>query len=106
MGKTSRDKGVKGEREFDVLAQENGCTVARHNKDPNLPDMTLDKLTCEVKYRKNVPKAVYDWLEQDGADVVAMRRISTGDRGKPWLVVMRAGLFFELMENRRNMHTN
>ena len=95
---------MKGEREFDLIAQENGCTVLRHNEDPDAPDMTLDDITCEVKYRSTVPKAVYDYLEQDGADVAAMRRISKTERGNGWLVVMRAGLFFELAENRRNVH--
>lgn len=93
MGKKSRTKGYLGEYEWRKLVESAELPIIWHNEDPNRPDTTVAGLTCEVKRGSHIPKTIYDWLEYQEADILAVRR----DR-KEWLVVVRADLFLKMLK--------
>ena len=103
MGKASRDKGKRGEREIAALFRAHGFSARRgqqHSGGPDSPDVVHDVpgLHVEVKFRQQV--SVFAALEQasrdtalEDAPVVFMRKLR-----KPWIVVMDADDFLDLME--------
>lgn len=96
MGKASRDKGKRGEREVVNLLKEAGHQAQRtaplqaHSGDDSGADVLLDnKYKIEVKRRKNGFKQLYDYIEDvDFAFVRADRR--------KHIVAMSAETFLEL----------
>ena len=90
----SRRKGYMGELEARKLCKRQGFSVRWHPEDPTYPDITLDeKITCEIKYGTQIPKTLYKWFKEKGADVLLIRRVSKNDKMLPWLVVMKVDLF-------------
>lgn len=95
MGKASRDKGKRGERELAALLREHGFSAERGFSQCRGGDVSADVVGlpgwhCEVK-RYAAPQCV-KWYEQAmrdaqcGAEPVVFTR---GDRGK-WLAVVDA----------------
>ncbi len=104
MGKASRDKGKRGEREIAALFRAHGFQAKRGQQfrgGPDSPDIIHDilGLHVEVKFREQV--SVFAALEQvsrdagydGGSPAVFMRKLR-----KPWIVVMDADDFLDLME--------
>jgi len=97
MGKASRDKGMRGEREFAELV--GGCRIplsGAQNGFENdvLVPTPIGTIRAEVKRRGSGFTTLYRWLEdeREKPDIVAFR----ADR-KPWLVCMELGTFLRLI---------
>ena len=104
-GKTSRRKGYIGEKKARDLLESLGYEIRWQAEDPKKPDIRvvaknhpngIDKIPVgkdyEVKYRKNVSKMIYDWLEEKNADVLLCKRVNKKDgRSYPWLKIERFG---------------
>jgi hypothetical protein len=95
MGKSQRDKGQRGEREFAKLVDGtkqalSGALGGEFSNDVLLPN----GWKAEVKRRKSGFKTLYDWIEdeREKPDCVAIRV----DR-KDWIVSMKLDKFLELM---------
>ena len=110
MGKASRDKGKRGEREIAALFRAHGFNARRgrqYQGGPDSPDVVHNLPGApyvEVKFREQVsPYAVLEQVSRDagyegGHPIVFMRKLR-----KPWIVVMDANDFLEIMtwlENR------
>ncbi|SDI15449.1 hypothetical protein SAMN05192534_12349 [Alteribacillus persepolensis] len=95
MGKPSRDKGQRREREFAELM--NGEKVPQSGAAGGnfSNDVRALGLEWEVKAKKDGWKTIYKWLEdeREKPDALALK----ADR-KDWLVVMKAEDFKKLME--------
>jgi len=97
MGKASRDKGLRGEREFAELV--GGCRIPLSGAQAGfendvLIETPVGTLRAEVKRRKGGFATLYAWLEdeREKPDIVAFR----ADR-KPWLVCMELDVFLKLI---------
>ena len=101
MGKKSQKKGWRGEYEFRQLCKNYGIEAVWQAEDPKKPDIRLAGMECEIKYRASVPKALYTWLAEKNADMLAIKRISSLSKGNDWLIVMRWPLFFSFLENKK-----
>ncbi len=108
MGKASRDKGKRGEREIAALFRAHGFNARRGQQfrgGGDSPDIIHDipGLHVEVKFRENVsPYAALDQVSRDAdledTPVVFMRKLR-----KPWIVIMDADDFLEIIEERRSL---
>ena len=109
MGKASREKGKRGEREIAALFRAHGFQAKRgqqYRGGPDSPDIVHDLpygLYVEVKFREQVsPYAALEQVSCDAAledtPVVFMRKLR-----KPWIVVMDADDFLDLMEERKDV---
>ena len=97
MGKKSRDKGLRGEREFAsvVGGQKIPLSGAQNGFENDVLVPThIGILRAEVKRRKSGFLTLYGWLEdeRERPDLVAFR----ADR-KPWLVAMPIDVFLRLI---------
>jgi len=97
MGKVSRDKGMRGEREFAELVDGRRVPLSgaqRGFENDVVVPTPAGELRVEVKRRKNGMNTLYSWLEdeRERPDIVAFR----ADR-KPWLVCMELGTFMRLI---------
>ncbi|TFJ92162.1 hypothetical protein [Lentibacillus salicampi] len=93
MGKASRDKGQRREREFADLI--GGYRVPLSGAQEHYGNDVIGMgLEWEVKAKKDGFKTIYDYVldEREQPDAVALK----ADR-KPWLVVMTLEQFQELM---------
>ena len=107
MPKRSRDKGKRGEREVVALFKAHGFEARRgqqYRGGPDSPDVIHDVpgLHVEVKFREQA--SLFVALEQASRDaaledtpVVFMRKLR-----KPWLVVIDADDFLDLIEEIQN----
>lgn len=97
MGKASRDKGLRGEREFAELVGGRRIPLSGAQRgfenDVEVPT-PMGTLRAEVKRRKSGFATLYGWLEdeRESPDIVAFR----ADR-KPWLVAMPLEVFQRLI---------
>jgi hypothetical protein len=96
MGKSQRDKGARGEREFAKLVKGarvplSGAMGGEYSNDVTLPN----GWSVEVKRRKEMEKTLYSWIldEREKPDAVAFRADN-----KPWIVCMTLDKFLSLME--------
>lgn len=97
MGRASRDKGMRGEREFAELVGGKRIPLSgAQNGFENdvLVPSPIGELRAEVKRRKSGFSTLYGWLEdeRERPDIVAFR----ADR-KPWLVAMTLDVFLKLI---------
>ena len=94
MGKKSRDKGARGERELAALL--GGKRVPLSGAaDGFFNDVELSNgMRVEVKRRKDGFKQLYDWVfdERERPDMVAIRT----DR-RPWVIAMPIETLIKLM---------
>lgn len=111
MSINSREKGARGEREFAEFMRDYGIAARRGQQfsgGADSPDVVheLDGYHIEVKrVERGNP---YDWFEQAVHDtqhslkvpVVAHRR-----NNKPWLVILSAEAFMEILLNAGNRPT-
>lgn len=101
MGRASREKGKRGEREWANYLRQRGIDARRGRQyagHPDAPDVVgIDGWFCEVKRRERL--AVEKWVEQAEADAGPEDRVYVAHRrnGKPWLVTLRACDFVELL---------
>ncbi len=107
MGKMSKEKGKRGEREFSALLTEHGFEARRgvqYQGGTDSPDVVckeLDQLHFEVKRTETL--SLYPAMSQatqDGGEkvpVVAHRR-----NGKPWLCIMKADDLLNLIKGDRH----
>ena len=110
MGRASRDKGARGEREWrDVLTAagypaERGCQRKGGPDSPDVDCPSLSGLHFEVKRVEKLN--IYTALGQamcdagDRVPIVAHRR-----NHSPWLVTLRAGDFFSLLNSFTTTNT-
>lgn len=106
MGKASRNKGKRGEREVVNLLKAAGHHAQRtaplqaHSGDDSGADVLLDdKYKIEVKRRKNSFKTLYDYIEN--VDFAFMR----ADRRK-YIVAMSIETFLELYTDAKESNKN
>ena len=97
MGKASRDKGLRGEREFAELVGGRRVPLSGAQsgfENDVLIETPTGTLRAEVKRRKSGFATLYGWLEdeREKPDLVAFR----ADR-KPWLVCMSLDVFLKLI---------
>ena len=103
MGKKSRDKGNRRERELVKLFQSWGLKAERvplsgaakgsFAGDVDVYRVNADAPLCgECKAKANGFRQLYTWLEHDGADYLALK----ADR-KPWLFVVPEHVMRELL---------
>lgn len=97
MGRASREKGIRGEREFAELVsgQRIPLSGAQDGFEGDVEVPTpAGKLRAEVKRRKGGFATLYGWLEdeREKPDLVAFR----ADR-KGWLVAMPLEVFLKLI---------
>jgi len=99
-GRTSRNKGLRGEREFAELV--GGCRIPLSGAQAGFEnDVAIETpagtLRAEVKRRKSGFTTLYEWIEdeRERPDIVAFR----ADR-KPWLVCMELDVFLKLIGRR------
>jgi len=101
MGKASRDKGMRGEREFAELVSGRRIPLSGaqngFENDVEVPT-PIGTIRAEVKRRKGGFSTLYGWLEdeRERPDIVAFR----ADR-KPWLVTMTLETFLKLIGRAR-----
>ena len=95
-GRKSRQKGYIGEYKARKLLENLGYEVTWQAEDPKSPDLGVSREDWvsgerwEVKYRASIPKCLYKWLEEKGADTLMVKRVSKKDgRSYPWLIVRR-----------------
>ncbi len=92
MGRQSRNKGSRAERELVHLLQDSGIAAEKVSgmykpgPDLSVPFRGRKDLRVEVKRRARGFTRFYDWLEPD-VDAVAFR-----DDNREWLVVVRLSL--------------
>lgn len=97
MGRASRDKGMRGEREFAELVGGRRIPLSGAQKgfenDVEVPT-PIGTIRAEVKRRKSGFSTLYGWLEDEREcpDIVAFR----SDR-KPWIVAMPLEVFQRLI---------
>jgi hypothetical protein len=97
MGRKSRDKGLRGEREFAELVGGRRVPLSgaqRGFENDVLIETPTGLLKAEVKRRKGGFGTLYTWLEdeRERPDIVAFR----ADR-KDWLVCMSVEVFKKLI---------
>ena len=97
MGKASKLKGLRGEREFAELVGGRRVPLSgaqRGYENDVVVPTSIGDLRAEVKRRKGGFKVLYDWLEdeRERPDIVAFR----ADR-KPWIVAMPLETFLRLI---------
>ena len=108
MSKSQREKGKRGEREIAALFRAHGFQARRgrqYKGGPDSPDIEHDipGLHVEVKFREHMSVfAALAWTSRDAgfegdSPVVFMRKLR-----KPWIVVMDADDFLDLMEEIRD----
>jgi len=99
VGKMSKSKGYRGERELIRLLQAYKIAAKRQPLSgaatPNNPGDVLiptwfSYRAAEVKFREDLPNRLWDWLES--APALFLRR-----RHKPWLIVMDLQDFIQLL---------
>ena len=115
MGKTSRDKGKRGEREAVALAWKHKlCARRTWETASGAGDSRVDievthseaglggfqlahpaRLRGQVKMKASGFGALY--LALDGVEVAFVRQASRRDKGLPWLAIVRAEEFLKLM---------
>ena len=89
-GKKSRNKGYIGEYKARELLKEMGYDPVWQSEDPKKPDLRVNWEDWEIKYRASVPKCLYQWLEEKGADVLLVKRVNKKDgRSFPWLIIRK-----------------
>lgn len=104
MGRMSKEKGKRGEREIAALFRAYGFQARRSQQyqgGPDSPDIVHNlpgDLYVEVKFRENAsPFAALEQASRDAAledaPIVFMRKSR-----KPWVVVMHADDFLDLMQ--------
>jgi len=101
MGRASRDKGLRGEREFAELVSGHRVPLSgAQNGFENdvLVPTPIGTLRADVKRRGSGFTTLYRWLddEREKPDIVAFR----ADR-KPWLVAMPVETFLKLIGRSR-----
>ena len=98
MGRASRNKGNRREREFAKLIDGQRVPLSGAQKGYE-NDVVGFGMHWEVKARKHGFKEIYGWLEGEGnPDALALK----ADR-KPWLVCMTLERFKELMKGRAHI---
>lgn len=103
MGKPSRDKGARFEREIVSIAQAHDLKAIRvplsgatdFAKGDVVVSNDLDRWTIEAKKRANGFKTIYQWLEKGDCDLLVI-----GADRKPALAVMPLGDYFDLLAGR------
>jgi hypothetical protein len=106
-GRKSRNKGYRGEKEFRDKMDKEGLHVVWQAEDPRKPDVSLENLDIEIKYRKSIPKCIYEWLEEKSADGVAMKRVEgRGKMSYPWVVCLRLEKFVSLLAEIKQSHND
>lgn len=97
MGKKSRDKGARGERELVNILKAAGYEAKRVPlsgatwlKDDVISSLIKPDCQIEVKRRANAWKQIYGWLAE-GPDVLAIRADN-----QEWLIVVPLRLLIEV----------
>lgn len=98
MGKASRDKGVRREREFCELTGGKRVPLSGAVGGEFANDVILNDKRVEVKARKDGFKELYKWLLDERAkpDLLALK----ADR-KPWLVVITLDEYMRLQSDQK-----
>jgi Holliday junction resolvase len=100
VGKSSLDKGKRGERELAAYLNERGFESRRgrqYSGDPSAPDV-ISTLPLHIECKRTEALSLYPVVEKAQADagdqpVVVFHR----KNNKPWLTIMKAEDFLKLM---------
>ncbi len=101
MGKFSRDKGARFERDIIMRAAEHGfdadhtALMQTIDGDQTYADVTMNvdgsQFRIECKHQESIPRKLWDWL--DGNDAVMIKR----NNHQP-LAVISATMLFDLLK--------
>lgn len=112
MGKMSREKGKRGEREVAALLQAHGYDAHRgqqYHGGGDSPDVVgLPGFHIEVKYTQRLSlweafkQAVRDSLGTGNVPVIFHRKAAEKGEEKPdWVVILKAEDFLNILEGRK-----
>lgn len=98
MGKTSREKGKRGEREFAALCREYGYNARRGQQYCGIEGEDVVGLPgIHVEVKRTEQLRIYDAIDQARRDAKDKIPIVAHRRNKcDWLIIMRAEDWFEL----------
>ena len=108
MSKSQLDKGKRGEREIAALFRAHGFQARRgrqYKGGPDSPDIEHDipGLYVEVKFREQVSIfAALEWASRDAGSEGDAPAVFIRKKRKPWVVVMDADDFLDIMEEIRD----
>ena len=110
MGRTSREKGKRGEREVAAILRAHGYDEARRGQQYNGSDGSADVVGIpgyHVEVKRVEALKLYDALTQSQDDakpgevpIVVHRR-----NGKPWVVIMELEQFLDIISGRETHET-
>ena len=103
MGKYSRNKGKRGERELAQFLTERGFNARRGQQfcgTPESPDVICEAMAgFHIEVKRTEKLSVYAAIEQATEDAGSKTPLVFHRRNrKPWLVIMNAGDFLELLD--------
>ena len=107
MGKASRDKGKRGEREFAELLRSLGCQASRgaqHRGGPDSPDIVCPELggVYHFEVKRSEKLSAYAALEQAAIDAPSkIPVVAHRSNGRPWIVILPAEHLIRLLIERR-----
>lgn len=84
----SLKKGKRGEYKARKLLESYGYEVVVTSEDSRAADLLVNQEKWEIKYGAHVPKTVYKWLDEKGADALLVKRVKQG-RKYPWLIIRK-----------------
>ncbi|SOB59645.1 conserved protein of unknown function [Pseudodesulfovibrio profundus] len=108
MGKASRDKGKRGEREAAALLREYGFEARRgcqYQGGPDSPDVVADGLPLHFEIKRTERLSLYPAIEQATQDAGAEKIpiVLHRQSRKPWLAIIPAE---ELLSLLRQVYPN
>lgn len=108
MGKLSRDKGKRGEREVVDLFREHGFKARRgvqFKGGPDSPDVIVEDLPIHPEVKRTERLHAYDALQQAKADAAGQKTPVVFHRKNeaPWIVLMDAQDWFALVTRIRDL---
>lgn len=102
MGKASRDKGKRGEREAAALLREHGFDARRgcqYHGGPDSPDVVAQDLPVHFEIKRTERLSLYPAIEQAAQDAGTgeMPVVFHRQSRKPWLAIMPAEDLLDLL---------
>ncbi len=98
MGRRSKEKGIRGEREFAKLCREHGYEARRGQQYNGIDGEDVVGLPgIHVEVKRTEALRIYDAMEQAKQDANGkMAIVAHRKNGKEWLIVMCADDWFEM----------
>jgi len=104
IGKSSRERGKRGEREVVHLLRSHGYEARRGQQfqgSPDSPDVISNFHDCHIEVKRTETLSLYKAMEQAKEDASEEQRpiVFHKRNGKEWLIVMEAEELFKLLHS-------